>query len=177
MEYVKGQRQIILNFSELFCKTEVEVLNSACFKDVWGKFISNIYKTENQVFLKVLDIFTDPVNEFINLFKLLLSFSVEEIKSLNPFYKLALDRADVIYELVENFYDYWRKLERYSVIFSKTSVDGVASSSFIDAQTEFTSVILKTYRSISEKLSGNKFSIYRQLPAGINAGLLISKHV
>lgn len=177
MEYVKGQRQIILNFSELFCKTEVEVLNSACFKDVWGKFISNIYKTENQVFLKVLNIFTDPVNEFINLFKLLLSFSVEEIKSLNPFYKLALDRADVIYELVENFYDYWRKLERYSVIFSKTSVDGVASSSFIDAQTEFTSVILKTYRSISEKLSGNKFSIYRQLPAGINAGLLISKHV
>ena len=39
MEYVTGKRQVVFNFSEKFCKTEYEILNSACFKDVWGKYI------------------------------------------------------------------------------------------------------------------------------------------
>lgn len=176
MEYVTGQRQVVLNFSELFCKTETEVLNSACFKEVWSKFIEGIYKTEKQTALEVLNIFPDPCNDFIKLFKLLLSFTIEEIKSVNPFYKLVLDKSERLYSLIEDFYDYWRRLERYAVVFSKSNIDGVESSSFIEAQSQFNNVVLKTYRTISEKVFGSKFSIYRQLPAGVNAALLISKH-
>ena len=51
MEYALGQRQVVMNFSEKFCKTENEVLSSACFAEVWGKYIKNLYKTENQTFL------------------------------------------------------------------------------------------------------------------------------
>lgn len=176
MEYVTWQRQVVLNFSELFCKTETEVLNSACFKEVWSKFIEGIYKTEKQTALEVLNIFPDPCNDFIKLFKLLLSFTIEEIKSVNPFYKLVLDKSERLYSLIEDFYDYWRRLERYAVVFSKSNIDGVESSSFIEAQSQFNNVVLKTYRTISEKVFGSKFSIYRQLPAGVNAALLISKH-
>ncbi|MBO5542515.1 MAG: hypothetical protein J5936_03660 [Acholeplasmatales bacterium] len=57
MEYVTGKRQVVMNFSETFCKTEVEVLNSKCFNEVWTKYIDNLYKTENQAFLPVLNIF------------------------------------------------------------------------------------------------------------------------
>ena len=45
MEYALGQRQVVMNFSEKFCKTENEVLSSACFAEVWGKYIKNLYKT------------------------------------------------------------------------------------------------------------------------------------
>lgn len=176
MEYVTGQRQVILNFSELFCKSESDILNSACFKDVWSKFVKNCYKTENQVFLGVLNTFKDPIKGFINVFKLLITFEVEEVKLVNPLYRIALEQSDVLYGLVENFYDYWRKLERYGVVFSKSNIDGIASSSFIDAQSQFNNLVLKTYRTICQKISGAKFSIYRQLPAGVNAALLISKH-
>lgn len=176
MEYVTGQRQVIINFSEVFCKTETEVLNSACFKEVWSKFVKGVYKAEKQDLLKVLNIFPNPCNDFIKLFKLLLSFSVEEIRALSPFYKLVLDTPEKVYDLVENFYDYWRKLERYAVVFSKSNIDGIESTTFIMAQSQFNNVILKTYRTISEKVFGAKFSIYRQLPAGVNAALLISKH-
>ena len=58
MEYVTGKRQVIMNFSEKFCKSEAEVLSSDCFKEVWGKYIDHLYKTENQAFLPVLNIFT-----------------------------------------------------------------------------------------------------------------------
>lgn len=176
MEFVTGQRQVIINFSEKFCKTEVEVLDSACFKEVWKKYLKNIYNKEKKNALQVLAIFPDPVTDFIKLFKLLLNFKIEEIKLINPFYKMVLDKADEVYNLVENFYDYWRKLERYAVLFSKNNIDGVESSSFIVAQSQFNSVILKLYRTICEKVFGSKFSIYRQLPAGVNAALMISKH-
>lgn len=176
MEFVTGQRQVVINFSEVFCKTETEVLNSACFKEVWKKFISNVKKAQKQDMIKVLKLFAKPESDYIKLFKLLLSFSLDEIKAMSPFYNNALDHAEDIYALVEDFYDYWRRLERYAVVFSKASIDGVESSTFISAQSEFNNVVLKTYRAISEKLYGSKFPIYRQLPAGVNAALLISKH-
>ena len=57
MEYIIGKRQVVMNFSEKFCKTENEVLSSDCFADVWGKYVKHLYQTENQAFLKVLKVF------------------------------------------------------------------------------------------------------------------------
>ena len=178
MEYATGQRQVVLNFSEKFCKTENEVLSSECFKEVWTKYIKHSFESENQLELRVLSLFPKKlvIPYTIKLFKLLLSFSVEEIKTMDPFFNLALEKKEIIYDLVQNFYDYWRRLERYAVIMTRATKDGVESASFIEAQTEFDSTILKTYRTISEKLYGAQFPIYRQLPAGVNAALLIARN-
>ena len=178
MEYVTGKRQVIMNFSEKFCKTEAEVLSSACFAEVWGKYVDHLYKTENQAFLPVLNVFThrDVKTKTIRLFKFLLEFDVEEVQSFDPFYNQSLARKDVWYDLVQNFYDYWRKLERYAVVFTRATMDGIETASFIEAQTEFNDVVLKTYRTICEKLYGHRFPIYRQLPAGTNAAILITKN-
>ena len=178
MEYVTGQRQVVLNFSEKFCKTEIEVLNSDCFKEVWSKYVKHVFATENQSLLPVLTIFpkSKVVNYTVDLFKFLLSFSVEEIENFNPFYAKALEMKDVLYDLVQNFYDYWRRLERYAVVLNRATKDGVESTSFVSAQSTFNNVILSTYRTISEKLFGQSFPIYRQLPAGVNAALLLSRN-
>ena len=178
MEYVTGKRQVVMNFSEKFCKTEVEVLNSDCFKEVWTRYVEGLYKSENQAFLPVLNIF--PRNSVVeyttNLFKLLFAFDIDEIKEMDKLYSKALAKKDVLYDLVQHFYDYWRRLERYAVVLTRNVKDGVESTSFINAQTEFNSVVLSTYRGVSEKLFGAKFSVYRQLPAGVNAALLLSKN-
>ncbi len=178
MEFVTGQRQVVLNFSEKFCKSPIEVLNSDCFKEVWTKYLKHIFETENQSFLPVLTVFPKKsvAKYTIDLFKMLLSFSIDEIENLNPFYAKALEMREVLYDLVQNFYDYWRRLERYAVVLNRATKDGVESSSFVEAQSQFNNVILSTYRSISEKLFGANFPIYRQLPAGVNAALLLSKN-
>ena len=178
MEFVTGKRQVVMNFSEKFCKTEVEVLNSDCFKEVWTRYVEGLYKSENQAFLPVLNIF--PRNSVVeyttNLFKLLFAFDVEEIKEMDKLYSKALAKKEVLYDLVQHFYDYWRRLERYAVVLTRSVKDGVESTSFINAQSEFNNIILSTYRGVSEKLFGAKFSVYRQLPAGVNAALLLSKN-
>jgi len=178
MEFVTGKRQVVMNFSEKFCKTEVEVLNSDCFKEVWTRYVEGLYKSENQAFLPVLNIF--PRNSVVeyttNLFKLLFAFDLEEIKEMDKLYSKALAKKEVLYDLVQHFYDYWRRLERYAVVLTRSVKDGVESTSFINAQSEFNNIILSTYRGVSEKLFGAKFSVYRQLPAGVNAALLLSKN-
>lgn len=177
MQFVTGQRQIIMNFSELFCKNEVEVLNSLCFKTVWERFLDHIYQVEKQDVLKIINIFAEPKKDFIILFKLLFEFEIAEIKKMSPFYKMILDHRDVLYELIENFYDYWRRLERYGVVFAKSNLGGIESTSFTTAMNAFTNVVLSTYRTISQKVLGEPFAIYRSLPAGVNAGILLSKNV
>jgi hypothetical protein len=178
MEFVTGKRQVVMNFSEKFCKTEIEVLNSDCFKEVWTRYVEGLYKSENQAFLPVLNIF--PRNSVVeyttNLFKLLFAFDLEEIKEMDKLYSKALAKKEVLYDLVQHFYDYWRRLERYAVVLTRSVKDGVESTSFINAQSEFNNIILSTYRGVSEKLFGAKFSVYRQLPAGVNAALLLSKN-
>lgn len=87
MEHVIGTKQVILNFSELFCKNEVEVLNSTCFKEVWSHFLDHIYKIQKQDVLKILNICPEPKKDFIILFKLLFEFNVADIKKINPFLK------------------------------------------------------------------------------------------
>ena len=178
MEFVTGKRQVVMNFSEKFCKTEVEVLNSDCFKEVWTRYVEGLYKSENQAFLPVLNIF--PRNSVVeyttSLFKLLFAFDIEEIKEMDKLYSKALAKKEVLYDLVQHFYDYWRRLERYAVVLTRSVKDGVESTSFINAQSEFNNTILSTYRGVSEKLFGAKFPVYRQLPAGVNAALLLSKN-
>ena len=178
MEYVTGKRQVVLNFSEKFCRSEIEVLDSDCFREIWTRYVKHLYETENQTYLKVLTIFpkSKVIDYTIKLFKLLLTFDLKEVENVNPFYAQAIAQKDVLYDLVQHFYDYWRRLERYSVVFTRATKDGVEATTFIEAQTEFTDLILKTYRSVTEKLHGSKFPIYRQLPAGVNASLLIGKN-
>ena len=176
MDYIINQRQVILNFSERFCKNEIEVLNSACFKDVWGKFLDHIYKVEKQDVLRIIEILPNPKKDYIILFKLLLEFELNEISKLSKHFKLILEHTDILYELIENFYDYWRRIERYGLVYSKSRMSGVENASFTVIMNQFTNVILSTYRTICHKVLGEAFSIYRSLPSGVNAGLMISKH-
>lgn len=178
MEYVANEKQVIFNFSEKFCHSEVEVLNSDAFADIWTRYVKRLYKSENQAFLSVLNIF--PKNKLIkstiDLFKHLLLFSIEEIKEQDPFCNQVLEKKDVVFDLVEDFYNYWRRLERYAVIVNKANIGGVESAGFVESQGQFNAIILKTYRTVTEKLAGVRFPIYRQLPAGVNAAILIAKN-
>lgn len=174
IKYINDNKRVILNFTQVYCKSSTEVLNSECFSDVFGRFVDSLEKHERLDMLFLLNKLENPKHSFIELFKLLHSFPYDEIKEVTNMYDEVLEHRGLLYQLVEDFYNYWRKLERYSLIVAKRVETGVQNNVFIESNQRFTEVILKTYRSISEKIYGNKFSIYRQLPAGINASMLIS---
>ncbi len=176
MEFITNQKQVILNFSESYCKNEIEVLNSKCFSDVWAKYVDHLYRVCKQDLLSIIELVSNPKRDYVFLFKLLLEFDLSEIRKVSTNFNEILEHSEILYQLVEDFYDYWRRLERYGIIHSKSRLGGVESASFTSVMNQFTNVVLSTYRSICQKVLGESFTIYRSLPAGVNAGLMISKH-
>ena len=173
--FYQTEKMVVLNFTQVYCKSATEVLNSECFKMVFGSFVDHLVKHNKVDLVDLLNLVKRPKLAFIELFKLIHTFKYEEIVKIAPQFKEVLKRRELLYQLTEDFYDYWRKLERYSVIVAKKVDTGLQKSVFRQYNEEFTNTILKTYRSVSEKVYNHQFSVYRQLPAGVNASILISR--
>ncbi len=174
--YELTDKMLIINFTEVYCRSSTEVLNSDCFYQVLANFIKHSIKREKTDVISLLKHFKHPAKELANIFKLIHSVEYDQVVSIVPEYKEVLSKRGLLYNFVEEFYDYWRKLERYSYIVAKNLKGGVQSGVFLVSNQTFTELILKTYRSITEKISNKTFLVYRQLPAGINASLLISNY-
>lgn len=120
-KYILNDKSIIINFSESYCKTESEVLSSDAFARVWEGYLKHLNRTKNETLISLIKIVRNPVKSYINMFKFLLSFSIKEVMEMSDAYKKILLQHENLYVLVENFYDYWRHLERYGLMRSEAN--------------------------------------------------------
>ena len=72
---------------------------------------------------------------------------------------------------IERLYDYWRNYKRYVIIRKDKTL--LNEDNFLEVFDHFNKFIISSYRKVSQTLQGKNFNVYRQLPAGANAGLLI----
>ncbi len=177
-EFSLSNDNVMINFTAKYCNSPVKLLESNGFRRVFNAYLkkikkknSNIYKyliqnshTENED----LDVF------MIHLFKLLTVLSVHEVINLNTKYSSLINNKDSFIDFIEDFYGFWRKLERYTVIQNNKINDGLEKTSFVGANNDFSMLILNVYRKIEENVVGHKPQVYRQLPAGGNAGLVVN---
>lgn len=177
-EYSQNRSNVILNFSAKYCMTPEELLTSKGFKKVLKKYVSQQEKKDALLLERV----TTQVGEqdvakvFSELFKLLMVFDTKQISNLNKKYKKLLkDPKDTI-EFIEGLYDYWRSLERYALILTDNESSGIQSVNFIEESDRFSNLVLRVYRRVTENLRGLEYNVYRQLTAGVNAGLVLSEY-
>ncbi|WP_234118567.1 phosphoenolpyruvate carboxykinase (ATP) [Clostridium hydrogenum] len=178
-EFSMSNDKVIINFTAKYCDTSEKVLNSDGFRRVICAFINNVrlrnsndYKYIEQTIVENDDV--KLAKEIIEIFKLLLVFKREEIIKINSKYESFLENPDAIIKIIEDIYGYWRRLERYTIVHNNKVNEGLENASFIDSNTQFSQLILNTYRKIEENIQGFKPKVYRQLPAGANAGLIVN---
>ena len=87
---------------------------------------------------------------------------------------LLLKDKNILIRFIEGLYGFWRRLERYTIVYNSKTSHGIENVAFIDANTKFSKLILVTYRKIEENIEGKKPKVYRQLPAGGNVGLVVN---
>ena len=175
-EYSQNRSNVIMNFSVKYCDTSEELLSSFGFKRVLEKYVQTLEKKDAVLFDKITKTILreNLVKTYTELFKLLLSLDKKDVSKLNEEYKKVILQKDLLFEFIEGLYSYWRSLERYALITSNGSDNGIQNVSFIDANNDFANIILKTYRRIEENILGEQHNIYRQLSAGINAGIVLT---
>lgn len=177
-EFSQNRSNVILNFSLKYCKTPDELLESSGFKVILKKHVKNLKKEDASLLDRLHEYVGKESVEtvFLRLFKLLMTLDTKEIASLNPLYKNLLNHTDDVIEFIEGLYNYWRSLERYALIQTNEFDSGIQNVNFIDAKNDFTNLVLKVYRRIEENILGHEHNIYRQLSAGINAGIVLTKN-
>ncbi len=170
-----GRNSAILNFSTKYCDTSENLLSSLSFKKVLSKYIRSIESKNTNVFLFLKANCKNDIPETMTkLFKLLIVLEKSEVSKLDSTFETLLSNEGILFEFVEGLYSYWRQFERYAIIRNKNTSLGLQNINFIDSMNSFTNLILKTYRLVEENILGEHHRVYRQLHAGVNAGLILN---
>ena len=159
---------VILNYSKKYFKDSVDLVNSDGFKDFLTYYLESLRKHHHDLYVWILSCFEEnPIEDkIISIFKLLLIMDIDEIH--HPFVK---DTSKLL-EFIEEGYNDWRKLQRYSFLYTHNE-EGYQIQSFIEADSVLNSVVIKFYRLVEEKAKRTKNKVYRQLQAGTNASFLL----
>lgn len=176
-EFSLRRNSALLNFSAKYCENEKEILASNGFKVVFENYVKSLRKRDALLLDYFLGIFCEDtlIERLTVLFKLLLVLDVEEVKSQDEQFNVILTDKDNIIDFVEQMYNYWRRVDRYAVIRNRKQSLGMQNVNFIDATTSFTDLVLKLYRRINEAVIGKRYNVYRQLSAGVNAGIVLNE--
>ncbi|KYH36034.1 hypothetical protein CLTEP_04280 [Clostridium tepidiprofundi DSM 19306] len=177
-EFSLSRDKAMINFTAKYCVTSEALLDSYGFKKVLGTYIKRIKKRDCGIYNYIVncidnddDVLMDCI---VTLFKLLVVLDVDSIKKIDARYACLLKDTEKFVELIEGLYNFWRKIERYTIVHNKRIGDGLQNVSFIEANYNFTKLVLDTYRKIEETVLGYNHKVYRQLSAGGNVGLILN---
>lgn len=177
-EFSLSNEKVMINFTAKYCDTNEKLLDSDGFRRILSAYYDRIKARNTNVYKYLVESFHSEsrliVEDITNLFKLLTVVNAEEVSKISTKYENLLINKDYFINFIEDLYSFWRKLERYSIVHSTRMNEGLESTSFLDANNQFSMLILSLYRKIEENVLGYKPSVYRQLPAGGNAGLIVN---
>ena len=104
------------------------------------------------------------------LFKRILDKEPETIRRL---YSMPADRKDAMLNLVDSVFDYWRSYERYAY-YDIADAGPISHREFLNRFHNLSDSIRDLYRDVYETILGHEQSVYRELPCGGNAALLLN---
>ncbi|MBE0700563.1 MAG: phosphoenolpyruvate carboxykinase, partial [Acholeplasmataceae bacterium] len=164
----------IINFDATVCDSEVKIISSKSFESVLTQYVKRLRKNKDPLMTDLKGIRTTQI---LDAYKLLLIWSYESVVKRHPSLAPLLKKRDEFYRFTENFYDYWRKLERFGVMAGhKSYAQNASTPDLIQISDQFNQRVLYLYRTITQNLLGRDFLVYRQLPAGVNANLMLIPH-
>ncbi len=180
-DFSLSNNNAMINFTAKYCQTVEELLNSKGFSIILQSFLETCQKKHTRLYKYMVEKtglteINDLKSFFIIFFKLMKTMSPEDICNECPNYAPILENRDLLLSIIEEFYNHWRKIERYTIIDSIKANEGFEKSNFIEANTNFTNLILNFYRVLQLKINSELPQVFRQLPSGSNAGIILSRY-
>jgi len=179
-EFYLSSGKAMINFSTRYCDSIEKILESDSFSRVTEAYLESIEKRNTKIHKNLKEIFKEERTaevaiEIVEMVKLLTLFKAEEVITIREHLSGLLRDKDWAIAFIEDFYSFWRKLERYSIIQARRTSEGLAQTNFIEANFRFTNLILDLYRKVEKNILLTEPNVYRQVPAGANAGVMLSE--
>ena len=179
-EFSISNDKVLMNFSTRYCNNFESLLESEGFRRVLSVYLKKSEKKRTLSYryliksLNTTDI-TSLREDITKIFKWLTIMDVKEVVELNPRYSELLSNKEEFINLIEDFYLFWRRLERYTIIQNDKVSQGLAAMNFTEANSAFEKLILKFYRKIEQNVLGRTPQVFRQITAGGNCSIMINK--
>ncbi|WP_238915341.1 phosphoenolpyruvate carboxykinase [Clostridium sp. YIM B02555] len=177
-EFSMSNDKVMINFTAKYCNSFESILESDGFRRILEVYLRRTKKKNSLVYRYLnqaleTDSLIDIRRDLIMIIKYLTVMTVEEVVEISiAYYKLLEDR-DKFITFIEDLYLFWRRLERYTIVHRYKIQQGLAAVSFTEANAIFSNLILKLYRKIEMHVVGYQPKVYRQIPAGGNACIMI----
>lgn len=179
-EFSISNDKVLMNFSTRYCNNFESLLESEGFRRVLSVYLKKSEKKRTLSYryliksLNTTDI-TTLREDITKIFKWLTIMDVKEVVELNTRYSELLSNKEEFINVIEDFYLFWRRLERYTIIQNDKVSQGLAAMNFTEANSAFEKLILKFYRKIEQNVLGRTPQVFRQITAGGNCSIMINK--
>ena len=109
----------ILNFSEEYAHTPIQLINSEGYTKMLKAFIEEGRIHEDDAYLYLHRCNEDDtllVKDMKDMSRLLTIMTVDEIKENYEQYAKYFESRDMLYNIIEKIYLFWRRHQRYAVV-------------------------------------------------------------
>jgi hypothetical protein len=172
-------RQAVFQTPGSICQESHEFVQSGFFRDFLGRYLGHLEETDHPVLarLGLRGATAQHLEPLQAVLAALATAPLEDAALQCPHAVdfLAPTKRRALHEFIDGFYNFWRSYDRFMVIHSESgpsSHDRRPYRSFTASIEAFTHLVRGLYRDLCENISGDHPRIYRQVPAGCNAGLI-----
>ena len=167
-----SNNKAVINFSKAFFNDTDDLLKSQGFFEVICSFVKFHKDNQTRIYTYLEKFFRSSdierlASEIRDITKILTVMSLDEIsEKINKYHDLDKER-DALIRIVEDIYDYWRKLERYSVIEKSDYDQGIEVENFLSSNMNFKELILDVYRKAEVSVTGQRPKVldrFQQVP-------------
>ncbi len=168
-------RKCVMRTGSGICRTPDDLLESPLLAKVVGKFVRHLRERES----RLLSVFGavgadgDGIGRLIKVFQALDQTPIEEVVSEHPEMREFLQDPELLNDLVEHLYNYWRSFERFLVCDSKEGDPGKSPYRiFADTVEQLDHLVRAVYRDVQRNIIGRGCKVYRQVCASAQVGLI-----
>ena len=172
-------KQAVFHTAKAMCSNSKDLVSSDFFRGFLDSFLEHLKAVDHPVLELMNQQGPNALNtdQWVSLLAAISEQSLEDAALSLPHAVdfLAPQRRKGLLEFVEAFYDFWRSYDRYMVLTAESGPGGSDSRpyrAFNESIESFTHLIRSVYRDLEENISGDHPRIYRQVPAGCNAGVI-----
>lgn len=162
--------KLVLRSENRVCDSVDELINSDLFLELLSKYVRFLFRTQS----RLLRVFSNKENvpaeelKIMQATLLLLSkLPANQVSKLVPESRTFFEDLDLLSDFVEEFYNFWRRLQRLVVLDSVDDrLDKRPYRTFTETVEKLMHVVRTAQRDILENILGSYPRVYRQVSAG-----------
>lgn len=156
-----------------------ELLDEEAFVEVYRRYLAHLRNRDSPLLAVLPDGVSDKESDdaLLRLFRKLARLPADDVVDIDPAFEKLLADRHLLHMLVEDFYTFWRRYERYLVCYSEgaAAYDSKPYRTFHQTIEHVNHLVRKAYRDVAEHIIGEHPRVYRQMPAGFQVGIIAAR--